>query len=97
MLSTPVGRLRFMGFVEGGSLLVLLFLAMPLKYFWDIPEAVRLVGSLHGFFFIAYLFVIAYVTFKVRWSFIWVISSVAVAFIPFGNFFLDTRLRHMEK
>ncbi|EAR65926.1 YdzA [Bacillus sp. NRRL B-14911] len=82
-----------MGFLEGGSLLVLLFIAMPLKYFAGFPEAVTVVGSLHGFLFVTYLFIIAYVTFKVRWSFIWVASALAVAFIPFGNFVLDSRLR----
>ncbi|MFT4412816.1 DUF3817 domain-containing protein [Fredinandcohnia humi] len=89
MLQTPIGRFRFMGFLEGGSLLVLLFIAMPLKYGAGIPEAVRVVGSLHGFLFILYLLVIAYTTFKIKWSFKWVISAVAVAFIPFGNIILD--------
>jgi integral membrane protein len=92
-MNTPIGRFRIMGFLEGGSLLVLLFIAMPLKYFAGFPEAVTVVGSLHGFLFVTYLFIIAYVTFKVRWSFIWVASALAVAFIPFGNFVLDSRLR----
>ncbi len=92
-MNTPIGRFRIMGFLEGGSLLVLLFIAMPLKYFAGFPEAVTVVGSLHGFLFVTYLFIIAYVTFKVRWSFIWVASALAVGFIPFGNFVLDSRLR----
>jgi integral membrane protein len=92
-MNTPIGRFRIMGFLEGGSLLVLLFIAMPLKYFAGFPEAVTVVGSLHGFLFVTYLFIIAYVTFKVRWSFIWVASALAVAFIPFGNFVWDSRLR----
>ncbi|MCA1037892.1 DUF3817 domain-containing protein [Bacillus infantis] len=92
-MNTPIGRFRIMGFLEGGSLLVLLFIAMPLKYFAGFPEAVTVVGSLHGLLFVTYLFIIAYVTFKVRWSFIWVASALAVAFIPFGNFVLDSRLR----
>jgi integral membrane protein len=92
-MNTPIGRFRIMGFLEGGSLLVLLFIAMPLKYFADFPEAVTVVGSLHGFLFITYLLIIAYATFKVRWSFIWVASALIVAFIPFGNFVLDSRLK----
>ncbi|MBT2709997.1 DUF3817 domain-containing protein [Pseudomonas sp. ISL-84] len=93
MLKTPIGKFRFMGFLEGGSLLLLLFIAMPLKYAAGIPEAVRVVGSLHGFLFITYLFVIAYTTFKIRWSLKWAASAVAVAFIPFGNFILDVFLK----
>lgn len=89
MRETVIDRFRVMGFIEGASLLILLFIAMPLKYAAGIPEAVRIVGSLHGFFFILYILMIVYVTFKIRWSFIWVGSALAVAFIPFGNILLD--------
>ncbi|PLR80778.1 hypothetical protein CVD25_08220 [Bacillus canaveralius] len=93
MLKTPIGRFRLMGFIEGASLLILLFIAMPLKYFAGFPEVVSVVGALHGFFFIAYVLIIAYTTFKIRWSFVWVASAVVVAFIPFGNMILDIRLQ----
>jgi len=89
MRETVIHRFRVMGFIEGASLLILLLIAMPLKYAAGIPEAVRIVGSLHGFFFILYVLMIVYVTFKIRWSFIWVGSALAVAFIPFGNILLD--------
>lgn len=94
MLQTPIGRFRMMGFIEGLSLLVLLFIAMPLKYFAGMPEVVTIVGAIHGAFFITYLFFIAYTTYKIRWSFIWAITAVIVAFIPFGNIALDTRLKN---
>ncbi|MBM7583848.1 integral membrane protein [Bacillus pakistanensis] len=93
MLNTTIGKFRLMGFIEGASLLLLLFIAMPLKYIFDVPEAVTLVGSLHGFFFILYLIFIAYTTFKIRWSFLWIFSSILVAFIPFGNIVLDSKLK----
>ncbi|MCA1029732.1 DUF3817 domain-containing protein [Bacillus timonensis] len=93
MLQSPVGRFRVMGFIEGASLLILLFIAMPLKYWAGLPQAVTYVGSIHGFLFILYLFIIAYTTFKVRWSLIWAASAVIVAFIPFGNIVFDARLQ----
>jgi integral membrane protein len=93
MLKTDIGRFRMMGFIEGASLLILLFIAMPLKYLADIPEAVSVVGALHGFFFILYLLFIAYTTIRVRWAFKWIFGSVLVAFIPFGNLVLDNRLK----
>jgi integral membrane protein len=96
MLQTPIGRFRMMGFIEGASLLVLLFIAMPLKYFAGQPEVVTVVGALHGAFFIAYLFVIADTTFKIRWSILWAISAVIVAFIPFGNIVLDSKLKQKQ-
>jgi integral membrane protein len=96
MLQTPIGRFRMMGFIEGLSLLILLFIAMPLKYFAGLPEVVTVVGALHGAFFITYLFVIAYTTIKIRWSLIWAFSAVIVAFIPFGNIILDSKLKQHQ-
>ncbi|MCM3666106.1 DUF3817 domain-containing protein [Mesobacillus subterraneus] len=93
MRKTTIGKFRTMGLIEGASLLILLFIAMPLKYWAGIPEAVRLVSSLHGLFFILYVLMIVYTTYKVRWSFIWVVSAFAVAFIPFGNIILDRFLQ----
>lgn len=97
MLKTTVGKLRFAGYFEGISLLVLLFIAMPLKYWFDMPGAVSIVGSIHGALFVTYCLIIAYVTLKTRWNLIWPILSVVVAFIPFGNFILDKKLDQLEK
>ncbi|MDF0726365.1 DUF3817 domain-containing protein [Cytobacillus sp. S13-E01] len=93
MLQTPINRFRTMGFLEGASLLILVFIAMPLKYFADLPQVVTVVGSVHGFLFVLYLFIIAYTTYKIRWSVLWVFSAVLVAFIPFGNIILDMKLK----
>ncbi|KIL45435.1 DUF3817 domain-containing protein [Jeotgalibacillus soli] len=96
MLKTPIGKLRVMGYFEGISLLVLLAIAMPLKYVFDIPEAVTLVGSIHGFLFVVYCLVITYVTYVTRWKWHWPLVSFAVAFIPFGNVMLDFKLKKLE-
>lgn len=93
MLKTVIGRFRLSGFIEGASLLILLFIAMPLKYMAGFPEAVTVVGSLHGFFFVVYVLVIGYTTLKIRWHFKWVFSALAVAFIPFGNLILDRYIK----
>ncbi|EPD51469.1 integral membrane protein [Paenisporosarcina sp. HGH0030] len=96
MSEKPLKRFRFMGLLEGSSLLILLFLAMPLKYFFGMPEAVRVVGSIHGFLFVSYCLVIAYMTFIVRWPFIYSVIAVIVAFIPFGNIIFDRKLQKLE-
>ncbi|MCM3619052.1 DUF3817 domain-containing protein [Sutcliffiella horikoshii] len=93
MAHTTINRFRMMGLIEGGSLLILLFIAMPLKYGFDIPQAVSVVGALHGFLFVTYVLFIAYITLKIRWSFKWAAGAVAVAFIPFGNFVFDKYLK----
>ena len=96
MSEKPLKRFRFMGLLEGGSLLILLFLAMPLKYFFGMPEAVSIDGSIHGFLFVSYCLMIAYMTFIVRWPFIYSVIAVIVAFIPFGNILFDRKLEKLE-
>ncbi|WP_226035812.1 DUF3817 domain-containing protein [Aquibacillus saliphilus] len=93
MLKSPISIFRLSGFIEGTSLIILLFIAMPLKYIAEFPEAVTVVGSLHGAFFCIYIAVIGYTTLRIKWSWKWIISSVLVAFIPFGNYLLDIRLQ----
>ena len=96
MLKTPIGIFRVVGFIEGLSLLLLLFIAMPLKYLLDIPEAVTIVGSIHGFCFVLYVLIIGHTTIKIRWSLKWIVSSFLVAFIPFGNLLLDYYLKKAD-
>ncbi|MFC6040828.1 DUF3817 domain-containing protein [Paenisporosarcina macmurdoensis] len=96
MSEKPLKRFRFMGLLEGSSLLILLFLAMPLKYFFGMPEAVSVVGSIHGFLFVSYCLMIAYMTFIVKWPFVYSVIAVIVAFIPFGNIIFDRKLDKLE-
>ncbi|KOO50373.1 DUF3817 domain-containing protein [Priestia koreensis] len=93
MLATAVGRLRFVGIIEGISYLLLLGIAMPLKYMFDIPQAVSVVGALHGLFFVLFLLAVAHVTFVKKWSFVSAIGAVVASVIPFGTFVLDAKLR----
>lgn len=93
MFHTSLGLLRLTAILEGISYLVLLLIAMPLKYFLDFPFAVSLVGAVHGFLFIAYLLMLAIVKFSKRWSILWALWAVLLAFIPFGTFYLDKQLQ----
>ncbi|KKI93427.1 membrane protein [Bacillus sp. SA1-12] len=96
MFQTSVGFLRFVGNLEGISYLVLLIIAMPLKYFLDFPIAVTIVGGLHGFLFVSYVIMVAVVKFKKHWSNGWGVWAVFLAFIPFGTFYLDRQLKNKE-
>jgi integral membrane protein len=57
------------GKIEGYSYLVLVFIAMPLKYFFDTPEWVRPIGSIHGVLFVGFMILLALMFFKVKLSF----------------------------
>jgi len=92
-LRTPVGRLRAIALVEGVSYLLLLGIAMPLKYFAGFPEAVKVVGWAHGLLFVLYLMAVAEVTVARRWRFVRILGAFVAALVPFGTFVLDARLR----
>lgn len=97
MFKNALSTFRFMGVVEGGSLLILLFIAMPLKYFFDFPEAVSVIGPIHGALFSMYILITIYMTFVFKWPFRFSVGAVVSAFVPFGNFILDKRLENWQQ
>lgn len=90
---TPPAHLRSIAFIEGVSYLVLLFIAMPLKYLADLPLAVRITGSLHGLLFVwlALLTLLAILRRGKAWG--WGFRLGIASLIPFGTFFFDASLR----
>lgn len=78
---------------EGISLLVLLGIAMPLKYFVNMPEAVKFTGWIHGILFIAYCWLAYVVKEEKRWPFKMLVLAFLAAFLPFGTFLFDKKLR----
>ena len=86
-------RFRQVAFLEGVSFLVLLGIAMPLKYLADQPLGVRIVGMLHGVLFVAYVALVAAFFFKRRWDFGKCAEAVVLSLLPFGTFVLERRIR----
>ncbi len=95
--NTAIGRLRMTGIIEGISFLMLLFIAMPLKYFADIPEAVKYTGWIHGLLFIAYLFALLQVKIVQQWPLKKAVIAFLASLIPFGTFVLDAEWKKEEK
>lgn len=93
MFSTPLGRFRAVAFWEGLSFLVLLLLAMPLKYLLGMPQMVRVVGMAHGVLFVAYVFTLLMAALEYRWNFSRVVVAFAASLVPGGTFWLDAQLR----
>lgn len=96
MLNTHIGRLRTIGMMEGISFLLLLFLAMPLKYLAGRPEAVQMIGWVHGLLFVLYMIALAIVFFTYRWPFMRGLKGFLAAFIPGGPFWFDRTLKEEE-
>jgi len=76
------------GKLEGYSYLLLLFIAMPLKYIFKMPKYVLLAGTLHGILFVAFIILLALMFFKVKLSFKKSAIAFLLSLIPFGTFFL---------
>ncbi|WP_460638958.1 DUF3817 domain-containing protein [Larkinella harenae] len=94
---TPLDRFRLIGILEGISYLVLLGIAMPLKYMAGWPLAVKYVGWAHGVLFIAYILALISVTFDRRWSIGRVVVAFIASLVPFGTFWLEARLKKEEQ
>lgn len=84
-----IQRFLQVGHAEGISYLVLLVIAMPLKYFFDLPQAVRMVGSLHGILFVAFIFMIAWLVVQKKMSILSAVKAFVLSLVPFGTFYLN--------
>lgn len=78
--------LRLMALLEGLSLLGLLFVAMPLKYYYGMPEAVKLAGPIHGYLFLAFNGILFYYVFKGQISEQKGFMGLLASLLPFGTF-----------
>jgi integral membrane protein len=90
-------RFRMIALAEGTSFLILLLVAMPLKYMFDFPEAVQFFGWVHGALFVAYI----YFAFEIFTSFkkdlMWLAKAFLASIFPFGTFILDRELKMEEQ
>ena len=90
----PVPLLRMAGMVEAVSFLVLVLIAMPLKYWWQLPEAVKFFGWIHGILFVVFCMALLRVWIVARWGFGRVVLVFVAALLPFGPFLIDRRVKN---
>jgi integral membrane protein len=89
----PLRLIRLIAFTEGVSFLVLLLVAMPLKYMAGLPLAVRIVGMAHGVLFIVFVLMLVWVSIARAWpARRWMLAFVS-SIVPFGMLFFDRSLR----
>ena len=89
---TKPGRFKLVAAIEGISFLVLLGIAMPLKYVWGQPWMVQNVGMLHGVFFVLYVLQVLQLKDDFRWSLNKTFLALAGGVLPFGTFYVSARL-----
>lgn len=86
-----VSWFRWIGRLEGMSFLLLLGIAMPLKYLAGYPQAVSVVGMAHGILFMVYLLAANFIATSQSWSKkVWFMSYVA-AVLPLGTFIFEKK------
>ena len=82
--------------IEGYSYLLLLFIAMPMKYLLGIAIATKIVGMLHGILFIGFLIMLVTASqeakFSIKDSALFFIASL----IPFGTFYTKKKISAYE-
>lgn len=91
-MNTRVSSFRYVAIAEGVSFLVLLLIAMPLKYFMGIPEAVKYIGWAHGVLFMLYIPLLLLAAPVLGWGFLMVLRGFLASLIPGGTFLLDRRI-----
>jgi integral membrane protein len=93
LLSSSIGRLRLLSLLDGLSLILLLGVAMPLKYWGNDPTWVTHLGRIHGGLFILFVAAALIVALQKRWSLLFTAIVVVVAsLVPFGALYVDMRM-----
>lgn len=95
-LKSSLGRLRVIGWWEGVSFLVLLGVAMPLKYLAGWPQAVRVVGMAHGVLFLLYVLAAIQAALDHHWTWKRTAIVLAASLLPAGPFVVDARILRQE-
>jgi len=82
---------RIVALLEGVSYILLLFIASPIKWFYNDPQYVKMLGMPHGILFIAYVVIAVIISSDMKWSTrtLWIVLIASV--IPFGTFYIDKK------
>jgi integral membrane protein len=96
MSAKSIKQFRYIGIAEGISFILLLGIAMPLKYYAGIAEAVKYTGWIHGLLFMAYIVLALKAQLIVKWSFWEMIVVLGASLVPFGPFMLEPKLKRAQ-
>ncbi len=91
-LNTTIKRLRAIALLEGVSLLVILFITMPLKYLVGMHQPNYVIGMMHGVLFILYVAIVVQAKFAFNWNLKTTFFALAASVIPFGTFWADKKI-----
>ena len=95
-MTNSVKKFGIINSVEGYSYLLLLFVAMPMKYMMGIALATKIVGMIHGILFILFMYLLVVAWQDAKWSIKETIIFFIASLIPFGTFFTKKKIRSYE-
>lgn len=82
---------RTISFLEGVSYILLLFVAVPLKYLAEEAQLVKFLGMPHGVLFVLYVMLALIIRSKMKWGFGATIFVLVASLLPFGTFYIDRK------
>lgn len=82
---------KYIALLEGISLLLLLFFAMPMKYIYELPIYVKVIGMAHGLLFIAYIALAVMLKIEEKWPIKKFVIVCIASIIPFGTFYVEKK------
>ena len=96
-MNRAVHFLRIVALLEAISYMLLVGIAMPLKYIWGQDKAVSIVGMIHGILFIIFCIALVRATISAKWPFSRAALLFVASLLPFGPFLLDRRMKEWER
>lgn len=90
---TVLRRLRLLGLAEGTTLLLLIFVAVPLKRLAGYAIATKIMGPVHGLLFLAYAYTLVEAISSGGWSRRAAARAALACLVPFGTFLNDRAIR----
>lgn len=88
-MGTPLSRFRVMAWATGVMLLLLVFVAMPMKYVFDQPTLVEIIGPIHGALYAIYVLVAFHFAALHRFPLLRTVGLLLAGTVPFASFFAE--------
>ena len=92
LLQSNLGRLRIIAFLEGLSFILLMGLAMPLKYYMGYEHATQGIGMIHGLLFILYVYLVFPAKSEYNWTWARTVILLIASVIPLGTFVAEYKV-----
>jgi len=96
MINKNVKKFGLINTIEGYSYIILLFIAMPMKYMLGFPIAVKIAGMTHGVLFIIFCLLLVQAANEAKWPFKSSVIFFIASLLPFGTFATKSKIKTYE-